>query len=606
MFRRHFLRSAVAAPLLSLLPRSLRAKAAWSHWTLRRVRPSDPGWPDQASWQKLSDAVGGNLVKVQSLFGACAALPQGAACLDATKNIGNPFYIGDQPAGTEVSGWLDAWSPAPSVYAVAARNTRDVVAGVNFARENRLRLVVKGGSHSYLGTSNAADSLLIWTRAMNRVTLHDRFVPKGCEGRSAPVPAVSAEAGAMWIDLYHAVTTQGGRYVQGGGCTTVGVAGLVQSGGFGSLSKRFGTAAAGLLEAEVVTADGAVRSVNPCLDPDLFWALKGGGGGSWGVVTRVTLRTHDLPEFFGAAWGKIKAQSDTAFRKLVTRFIGFYTENLFNPNWGEQIALEPDNTLKISMVCQGLNRQQAKEIWQPFFDWVIAAPDDYSVAEELGAGATAARGWWAVAGNASMIRDPREGAPAHHGFWEGDKGQVGAFLHGYDSLWLPAALLHEKERLATALFAASRHKGVGLHFNKGLAGAPPEALASARQTATSPAVVTAFALAIIADGEEPAYPGLVRPPLDVAAAREDARSIARAAAALRQVAPDAGSYVSESNYFNPDWQRAYWGGNYPRLRRIKQHYDPDGLFFVHNGVGSEDWSEDGFTRLARRGSVRSN
>ncbi len=159
------------------------------------------------------------------------------------------------------------------------------------------------------------DSLLVWTRAMNQVQLHDAFVGAGCAGKVEPVPAVSAGAGAMWIDLYHAVTTEAGRYVQGGGCTTVGVAGLIQSGGFGSFSKGFGSAAASLLEAEVVTADGSVRVANACSNADLFWALKGGGGGSWGVVTRLTLRTHPLPEFFGYAEGTIKARSDAAFRR---------------------------------------------------------------------------------------------------------------------------------------------------------------------------------------------------------------------------------------------------------------------------------------------------
>src|SRR6185295_2790187 len=117
-------------------------------------------------------------------------------------------------------------------------------------------------------------------------------------------------AGCIWGRVYDAVTTHGGRYVQGGGCTTVGVAGLVQGGGFGSYSKAYGLAAASLLEAEIVTADGEIRVVNACRDPDLFWALKGGGGGTFGVVTRLTLRTRDLPEFFGGAHGTIRAASD--------------------------------------------------------------------------------------------------------------------------------------------------------------------------------------------------------------------------------------------------------------------------------------------------------
>ncbi|MGH8276668.1 MAG: BBE domain-containing protein, partial [Steroidobacteraceae bacterium] len=359
-------------------------------------------------------------------------------------------------------------------------------------------------------------------------------------------------------------------------------------------------AAASLLEAEIVTADGAMRIANACTHPDLFWAIKGGGGGSWGVVTRLTLRTHELPAFFGSAWGKIKARSDAAFRTLIARFFEFYAASLFNPQWGEQVAIQPDNTLKLSMVCQGLDKPRARQVWQPFFEWIRSAPTEFTVTDELGAGATAARHWWDVAGNPSMIADARPGAAADHGWWEGDQGQVGAFLHAYDSLWLPATLLHEHERsrLTEALFAASRHQSVGLHFNKGLAGAPAAALAAARDTAMNPGVTAAFALAIIAGGEGPAYAGQARPPMDLTAAHADARAIDLATAAVRKLAPGAGSYVSESNYFNQNWQQAFWGPNYRRLRAIKDRYDPEGRFFVHHGVGSEDWSPDGFTRLA--------
>jgi hypothetical protein len=67
---------------------------------------------------------------------------------------------------------------------------------------------------------------------------------------------------------------------------------------------------------------------------------------------------------------------------------------------------------------------------------------------------------------------------------------------------------------------------------------------------------------------------------------------------LKKVAPNAGSYVAESSFFERGWQKSYWGPNYARLRAIKMKYDPSGLFFVHHGVGSEEWSADGFTRLA--------
>ena len=282
-----------------------RARAASS--PAARVRPGEPGWPSDASWQQLGQQVGGALVKVQSPLEACVAAPASEACAQLFKAVKNPFYTGDEVALTQTLGWVDAWTSRASVYAVVARNTSDVVAAVDFARRNNLRLVVKGGGHSYQGTSNAPDSLLVWTRKMNAIQMHDGFVAAGCN--VSPQRAVSIGAGAIWAHAYDAVTTQAGGYVQGGGCTTVGVAGLVQSGGFGSFSKAYGTAAGSLLEAEVVTADGQVRIANACQHPDLFWGLKGGGGGSLGVVTRVTLRVHDLPEEFGAVNMSIKATS---------------------------------------------------------------------------------------------------------------------------------------------------------------------------------------------------------------------------------------------------------------------------------------------------------
>lgn len=595
MQRRNLLKLGAALPLTLSLPAQLAARVMSP---FARVRPGDRYWPTPAQWQELGTRVGGSLLEPHALFAPCVADAAGAACAEVRQNLRNPFYLGDQPAGTQVSGWLDAWTPAASVYAVRARNAADVAQAVSFARTHNLRLVVKGAAHSYLGTSNAPDSLLVWTRALDEIRVHEQFVGAGCAGKVAPVPAVSLGAGCLWIDAYSEVTTRRGRYVQGGGCADVGVAGLVQSGGFGSFSKGFGNAAAGLIEAEVVTADGAVRTVNACQEPDLFWALKGGGGGTFGVITRLTLRTHALPEYFGGAWGTIQAANDAAFRALIARFLALYAGQLANAHWGEQVAVKPDNSLEISMCQQGLSREQALAAWQPFFDWVRTSRD-YRIADELGADGHAARSWWEIAGNPGMIPDRRPGASPDHGYWKGDQDQVGAFLHGFDSVWLPAALLGQaaQPRLVEALFAASRHQKVQLHFNKGLAFATPEAIAASLDTAMNPGVTEAFALAIVADGERPSYPGETRPPMDLEAARRDARAIDAATAQLRQVAPQAGSYLSESNFFNARWQQDYFGAHYPRLRAIKKRYDPEGLFIVHHGVGSEDWSADGFTRL---------
>jgi len=607
MKRRELLKAMATLPLLPLLLRSGMATARDAATVMAaklrsRVRPGDPGWPLAAQWEQLKRDVGGRLLKLESPFARCATSPSDGVCAEALKHLDNPFALGDNPALTQTSGWADAWTSQPSAYAVAAENTADVVAAVNFARQHHLRLVVKGGGHSYQGTSDAPDSLLIWPRHMNKVTLHDAFVAQGCA--EAPQPAVTIEAGAMWIDAYDAVTTRGGRYVQGGGCTTVGVAGLVQSGGFGSLSKRWGTAASNLLEAEVVTADGQVRIANARTNPELFWGLKGGGGGSLGVVTRLTLRTFELPEFFGGVNLTIKAESDTAYRALIAEAVGFYQRALFNPHWGEQMKFYGGDTFEVSMMFQGLTQQQAEQTWAPFLDWVHARKDCH-VTKPFQALAAPARHLWDAEFlrkylPSAIVSDNRPGAPRDHILWDGDHGQVGWFIHGYQSAWLPATLLQpgRQAQLADALFEAAQHWGFSLHFNKGLAGAPADAIARTRDTATNPQVCEAFALAICACSGDPAFPGMPGPGPDLATAHTQSAKVAATMDALLKVAPDAGSYVSESDYFLHDWQQKFWGSHYTKLAAVKRKYDPDGLFFVHHGVGSEAWSADGFSRLA--------
>jgi FAD/FMN-containing dehydrogenase len=556
--------------------------------------------------------------------------PASPAAAQFAADLKNPYFVGDQAGLTQTLGWLDAWTSKPSVYAVAARNSRDIAAAVNFARENNLRLVVKGGGHSYQGTSNAPDSLLIWTRHMHDIAMHTAFVPQGCEHAMQPQPAVTVGAGTIGMQAYDAVTTRGGKYVQGGGCLTVGLAGLVQGGGFGSYSKHYGLAAGSLLQAEVVTADGEIRIANACTNPDLFWALKGGGGGTFGVVSNMTLRLHDLPEHFGAANFKIKAASDDAYRRLIREFVRFYRQHLFNDRWGEQAHVSPDNTLAVRMSSYGLDADTAKKIWQPFLDWVAASPQDYSLPDRVIIGSVPGRRWWDVQwwkehwpeiafpnpngnplialldyGLAHLLSQPvlsfdnRSAAASNNAWWSGDGEQVAQYLWGYESLWLPASLLADdaQKHFADQLFESSRVCEVGLHFNKGLAGAPPDAIARARDTAMNPAVLTAFALAIVADGQGPAYPGIAGHEPLVDDGRKARARVARCMNKLRSLVPNPGAYVSESNYFEKDWQQAYWGSNYPRLAEIKRKYDPDGLFFVHNGVGSELWSTDGFTKL---------
>src|SRR5207245_11156801 len=141
---------------------------------------------------------------------------------------------------------------------------------------------------------------------------------------------------------------------------------------------------------------------------------------------------------------------------------------------------------------------------------------------------------------AALLASTRTGATADNVFWAGKLSETGLCLFGVESVWLPASLLQadRREQFVVALFAASRHYSVELHFQKGLAGAPGEAISATRETCTNPAVLDAFGLAIITGEGPPAYPGLRGHEPNLVSARRNAGEIASAMTELKKAVPD--------------------------------------------------------------------
>ncbi|HTV03112.1 MAG TPA: FAD-binding oxidoreductase, partial [Luteitalea sp.] len=533
MHRRDVLRSLMALPAARLAATQVAAAQA----------PAGE-WTRSTAFKALQQQLGSRLVAVQSPLEACARAG-GAGATELFAKLKNPYYLGDEPALTQSLGWHGAWTSQASRFAVRAESPADVAAAVTFARKERVRLVVKGGGHSYYGNSNAADSLLVWTRALDRIEVHDAFRCNGAPIGAATRQAVSVGAGAIWGHVYDVVAAKHGRYVQGGGCLTVGVSGFVLGGGFGSFSKAFGTGAANLLEAEIVTADGRVLIANPFSYADLFGALKGGGGGTFGVATRLTLATHPLPEMFGAVIFSVTASSDAAWSALVRRIIAFYAEALHNPTWGEQIRFDRGRRLSISMLCQGLDRAAVDAVWKPFLSWLTERPAEYRLQGEPTVIVLPGRRLWDPAFLRSVpgivVGDDRPGARPENIFWATNLGEAAQVLHAYESMWLPASLIDPRQqgRLAEALIAASEQWGLTLHTNKALAGGSRDAIAATRDTATNPQVLDAFALVICAADSPPAWPGIPGHEPDATAAGREAAQVTKAMAPMRVLAPDA-------------------------------------------------------------------
>jgi FAD/FMN-containing dehydrogenase len=169
----------------------------------------------------------------------------------------------------------------PAAVAACSR-PEDVQACVDVAHNARIPIAARSGGHSYAGYSTPDGGLIADLATMSSVTVH---------------PDGTAEVGAgTKLGEVYARLAAAGRAMPAGSCPSVGVAGLTLGGGIGVLARKFGLTCDRLVSARVVTADGQLRTASAESEPDLFWALRGGGGGNLGIVTSFTFATEPAPD----------------------------------------------------------------------------------------------------------------------------------------------------------------------------------------------------------------------------------------------------------------------------------------------------------------------
>src|ERR1700733_14198668 len=172
-------------------------------------------------------------------------------------------------------GVLPMWVARPT-------GAGDVQKAVNWGLANGVPLRARSGGHSYAGYSTLSGGMVLDLRNMRGISVN---VSK----RTATIGA-----GAQLIDVYAALAARG-MTIPAGSCPSVGIAGHALGGGMGLAGRRFGLTADNLLSAQIVTADGKSQTVSSHTNPNLYWALRGGGGGNFGVVTSFTFRAHAVP-----------------------------------------------------------------------------------------------------------------------------------------------------------------------------------------------------------------------------------------------------------------------------------------------------------------------
>ncbi|HWA19542.1 MAG TPA: FAD-binding oxidoreductase [Devosia sp.] len=176
------------------------------------------------------------------------------------------------------------FDPRPAVI-VRVADAADIQRAVTAARDNGVELAVRSGGHSNAGHGSSEGGIVIDLRDMKAIAM------------DAAAGTLTAETGAIALDVTRAAGEHG-KVVGFGDAGTVGVGGITLGGGVGYMARKYGLSIDSLLNAEIVTADGRLLTIDATHEPDLFWAIRGGGG-NFGVVTRLTYRLSPLPEFAG-------------------------------------------------------------------------------------------------------------------------------------------------------------------------------------------------------------------------------------------------------------------------------------------------------------------
>jgi FAD/FMN-containing dehydrogenase len=280
------------------------------------------------------------------------------------EQVRGAVITGDDPGYDEARRVHNGMFDRRPEVVVQAEQVADVIAAVNYARENGLDLSVRGGGHSAPGFGTNDGGVVIDLGRMRSV----RVNPKA--------KTAVAGGGTTWGDFNHA-THAFGLATPGGIISTTGIAGLTLGGGIGYLTRGCGLSCDNLISADVVTADGRFLTASERENEDLFWALRGGGG-NFGVVTALEYRLHEVDQVYaGPIFYNIEAAGDLfrMYRDFIVdapeQFGGFPAFQIAPP-----LPFIPENrhgdTLALAVVHWAGPMDQAEKAIKPFRD--VAEP----------------------------------------------------------------------------------------------------------------------------------------------------------------------------------------------------------------------------------------
>ncbi|KAK0740040.1 isoamyl alcohol oxidase [Schizothecium vesticola] len=566
-------------PPAALVPRTWNGQAYGC-----KCYPGDACWPSASAWNQLNATVGGNLAVLVPPEAAChntftgllGTIPtyNAAKCAEVTANYSREQWNNDQDATTlwrffTNSTCLPSTDPASTctsgyygTYVIRAKTKHHIKAGLDFARQKNLRLTIRNTGHDFAGRSVGWGALLINTHSFQDVNFHSNWNAPGPGGYSGPAVTIAAGVQGRAL-LRQAVAQSPPRAVVVGECPTVGIAGgFVQGGGHGPLTTTHGLAADNALSFDVLTADGRFVKADSHHNPDLFYGLKGGGPGNYGVVLSATFKTFAERPSAGAEMyiNATLTTNSTLFWEGV-RIFHSHANDFVDAGLYVYFTVGPGSMRVRPFVAFNKTAAELNAIVAPLFAELTAAgvpfwtrpARQYATLYDL---------------YLDLFEDESAGPPNLTSGWviaaedieNNNDGIMGAFQTAIS----PRADLANKGYMVGHLFGAGHNVPAGL-------------------SATNPRFRASSNLMLY----------LLPVPVNATLAEKaDLQNVLQNTVdkGFQDASPHGCAYVNEADPFMANWQTHFWGPTvYPTLFDLKKTWDPTGVFYSRSLPGTEKW-----------------
>ncbi|KJA24252.1 hypothetical protein HYPSUDRAFT_214704 [Hypholoma sublateritium FD-334 SS-4] len=536
-------------------------------------------------WDALNATVGGRLHRGEPYAKACFASYNGVAVgwdVEVCKKVQSEYFDAHLPRADRFGGyastqfemcmatgehchldWLDPANPrafaagrecrqgSVAPFYIDVRGADDVIAAYEFSKREGVALTIKNTGHDFVGRSSGPDSLSLWVHNMKYITHDTNFVAERCDMAQAGDSVLTFGAGIQFDDILQFTDERDLQFV-GGSDQSVGAAGgWTQGGGHSPLTPSYGMGADRTLQYKIVTPDGVFRTVNACQNQDLFFALRGGGGGTFGVVLEATMLVSPKESFWMA---NINWPVDSENLKFV---LGLFLDNItaFAENgWGGYLTPSLGNLILIAP-SKRVEEATAVEDIHPLIDLTMNLGGKSAVSE-IPTYNTWFRGWV----NGTLGSQDPIGLPIvltsrlipaqNHETAEGRQELLDALLSAFDNSAF--AQVH-----ITTPYGFKGESGVDTSVNPIWKDALYQVI-----------LVNSWFWDSKPEDRQQAF---------------DAST--KAVNFLREITPASGAYVNEADVYEPNWQESFWGEHYPRLLDIKEKYDPNHLLDCWHCVG---------------------